>query len=80
MKANSSAVMVISQQLDLVRMCFEIVSELKPLQQGTVMTRGAKCQGHLYVNTALGPNVAACQTSKVCLCSTALSKTQCLTR
>ena len=34
MKANSSALMVISQQLDLVRMCFEIASELSSLRQG----------------------------------------------
>ncbi len=33
MKANSSAVMVIGQQLDLVRMCFEFSSELRPLQK-----------------------------------------------
>ena len=32
MKANSSAVMVIGQQLDLVRMCFEFASELTPAQ------------------------------------------------
>ena len=33
MKSNSSAVMVIGQQLDLVRMCFEFASELRPLQK-----------------------------------------------
>ena len=33
MKANSSAVMVLSQQLDLVRMCSEVASELRNLPQ-----------------------------------------------
>ena len=33
MKTNSSAVMVIGQQLDLVRMCFELASEIRPLQE-----------------------------------------------